>query len=681
MKKKYGLAVITALMVIFPMLTTVALAADPVWGNTQFRNLWIQQDRLVGVPGIDRPYTWGPSVPEAPNVLNETYAQSPGGQRQVQYFDKARMELNNPATGFVTAGLVVRDLVLGFLQNGDNDGDIQKGLPSSQTQVSGDAISVNPNTPTYASFKSVVTTGAPDGNSKPSAIGAVINASINQAGTVGTIAPPESLTVGAFQTETGHNIAKVFEDFKNQKGSITDPVSNATITNQPIYTDNPTIRVFGYAISEPYWVNTKISGVDRVILVQLFQRRVLTYNPAISGANKVEMGNVGQHYYRWRYIELGGGTPPPPPPAATPPLDYTQFRASYNKTGSVPLGGTGNRLNYSTGAAAIQSSPVYDNDKKVAIIATNGAGIVGVNISNFDTPTQAWKFQPTAVNFPNPVTVYNGVAYVAGADGKVYAVKTSDGTSAWTSPSSISGASVAGQITVDTDSIYFTAANGKIYSRNLSDGSPKWENAITGVTLTNSFAPVLLSDGTLYVAGNDKKLYAFKKDGTLVSSANWTPVLLDGAIQASPAYSNGKFYVATLNGTLYALNANGTIQTSKGLGAAIYTMPAIATVGTGTRVYVGTDGGKVYGVDAADVTNLLWTFDAGATQIRSSAAIVDGFVYFGAQNGRVYKVEAANSANSTSLITGIPALNTNSPLVNSGYLIIAGSGGILHVVR
>jgi len=29
---------------------------------------------------------------------------------------------------------------------------------------------------------------------------------------------------------------------------------------------------------------------------------VLTYNPALSGL-KVEMGNLGQHYYKWRYIE------------------------------------------------------------------------------------------------------------------------------------------------------------------------------------------------------------------------------------------------------------------------------------------------------------------------------------------------------------------------------------------
>jgi WD40 repeat protein len=41
------------------------------------------------------------------------------------------------------------------------------------------------------------------------------------------------------------------------------------------------------------------------VLVQLFERRVLTYTPANSAEFKVEMGNVGQHYFQWRYPRLG----------------------------------------------------------------------------------------------------------------------------------------------------------------------------------------------------------------------------------------------------------------------------------------------------------------------------------------------------------------------------------------
>jgi hypothetical protein len=40
------------------------------------------------------------------------------------------------------------------------------------------------------------------------------------------------------------------------------------------------------------------------VLVQLFERRALTYNPANPAVTQVEMGNVGRHYFNWRYGDL-----------------------------------------------------------------------------------------------------------------------------------------------------------------------------------------------------------------------------------------------------------------------------------------------------------------------------------------------------------------------------------------
>src|ERR1700742_5078324 len=119
MKKKYTFAALCAVMLIIPLMTMIAQAADPTFGNVLFQNRWVEQDRLVGSAGVSRPYTWGPSVPEAPAARQEPYNSSPGGSRQVQYFDKARMEINNPADGIVTSGLAVKELVSGLRQDGD----------------------------------------------------------------------------------------------------------------------------------------------------------------------------------------------------------------------------------------------------------------------------------------------------------------------------------------------------------------------------------------------------------------------------------------------------------------------------------------------------------------------------------------------------------------------------------
>ena len=42
------------------------------------------------------------------------------------------------------------------------------------------------------------------------------------------------------------------------------------------------------------------------MLVQAFERRLLTYVPGNPPGWQVEAGNVGRHYYEWRY-----GAPPP----------------------------------------------------------------------------------------------------------------------------------------------------------------------------------------------------------------------------------------------------------------------------------------------------------------------------------------------------------------------------------
>jgi hypothetical protein len=59
----------------------------------------------------------------------------------------------------------------------------------------------------------------------------------------------------------------------------------------------------GYPISPAIVTSVKIGGVPTYVLVQAFERRVLTL--ALNSANlanpRPEFGNIGQHYYRWRY--------------------------------------------------------------------------------------------------------------------------------------------------------------------------------------------------------------------------------------------------------------------------------------------------------------------------------------------------------------------------------------------
>lgn len=95
--------------------------------------------------------------------------------------------------------------------------------------------------------------------------------------------------------ENNHGVAKAFVDFMNQRGVLYE---QGRFVRGQVY--DP-LFVFGLPVTGAYWVKVKVAGVERPVLFQVFERRVLTYNPANEPAFRVEMGNVGQHYYQWRY--------------------------------------------------------------------------------------------------------------------------------------------------------------------------------------------------------------------------------------------------------------------------------------------------------------------------------------------------------------------------------------------
>ena len=101
--------------------------------------------------------------------------------------------------------------------------------------------------------------------------------------------------------------------------------------NAPLF-QNPYYAT-GYPIAEAYWANVKVDGKPRDVLMQCFERRCLTYAPTNPVEWQVEMGNVGQHYYKWRY----NATIPTEPPT----LDGGDYRGLLGKglLGERPISG------------------------------------------------------------------------------------------------------------------------------------------------------------------------------------------------------------------------------------------------------------------------------------------------------------------------------------------------------
>lgn len=283
-----GLALgVTALSQITPA-HAVPWSNQDQFATSVFRDLWIAADQPVAQGAAARSYMWGP----APWFdYYEPYHNAPNGLRQVQYFDKARMEINNPAVGGVsgvTNGLLTVELVSGRVKYGDgigSDDNLQR--EPAQVPVAGNPASDNPAAPTYASFRGVATID--NGYRDPDRRGQRVTAVLDQAGHRSDnpdVAEYAATEIVAYNTITGHNVPRVFHDF---------------IQNSPL----GGTFTFGYPITDAYWVRARVGSDERDVMVQLFERRVLTYTPANTPAFRVEMGNVGQHYFQWRYPELG----------------------------------------------------------------------------------------------------------------------------------------------------------------------------------------------------------------------------------------------------------------------------------------------------------------------------------------------------------------------------------------
>ncbi len=216
------------------------------------------------------PNFWGP-LGNARVGQQEPYKEAQGGTRLVQYFDKGRMELTN---GSVTYGLVASEMIKGQIQTGDGTFLAQ---PSPAISLAGDSDNTGP---TYAMMSAnrsplMAETASTEGNQP--------TLSLSASGTVGTysgrffsdpyavISHPDLLT--------HHNVPKAFCDFRAVVG----------------------LSSIGYAITEPFWSSVKIGGQQKEVLIQVYERRVLTYTPTNADPYKVEFGNIGQHYYQWRY--------------------------------------------------------------------------------------------------------------------------------------------------------------------------------------------------------------------------------------------------------------------------------------------------------------------------------------------------------------------------------------------
>jgi len=265
------LLMLLALVMILVAIPLASPRAATGFADPAFQQQWTRDEATLT-------NFYGPLM-LAHDKQSESYG---GGMRTVQYFDKARLELG--ANGTVTSGLLATELVTGKLQTGDATFDPRTppAIP-----IAGDPTGPGPK---YADFTGKA---APVLAPATSAVGKSVTVVLAADGTPSTGTPPSGdatpYAIAAFDDATKHNVPAAFDTLRTKVGLTT----------------------VGYAISEPFLLNVGQTG-KVATMAQIFQRRVMTYTPANADPYKVEFGNIGAHYYQWRYATpaMGTGTAP-----------------------------------------------------------------------------------------------------------------------------------------------------------------------------------------------------------------------------------------------------------------------------------------------------------------------------------------------------------------------------------
>lgn len=255
------------------------------FSDPAFEGTWSREDRPVANGAVSRTWIWGFARRSS---VRESYEN---GEREVVYFDKSRMEINDPhgdrsSDWFVTNGLLARELITGRVQTGNNAFEQRE---PAEVNVAGDGD--DQSGPTYATFQALL-------NEPATAEGESITRRIDRSGPLEADPALEryDVTTSHHVPETGHTVASPFWQFMNSSGQIyaDGAFRDSNLFANPFYAT-------GFPITEAYWANVRVGGDPRDVLVQCFERRCLTYTPQNPDGWQVEMANVGQHYHQWRY--------------------------------------------------------------------------------------------------------------------------------------------------------------------------------------------------------------------------------------------------------------------------------------------------------------------------------------------------------------------------------------------
>jgi outer membrane protein assembly factor BamB len=301
--------------------------------------------------------------------------------------------------------------------------------------------------------------------------------------------------------------------------------------------------------------------------------------------------------------------------------------------------------------------------KLVAVNTSDGNRLWEVSLEASRATSGGYGCAPSAM----PVAIYGNPAvagdlvYVAGYNGRIYAVSASTRLSQDKDVNEANPQPIIGAPVVAGDRVYLGSADGGVYALNGTSLEKEWEFKTGGKIWST---PVIDGD-TLYIGSFDKKLYALNvSDGT----ERWE-FETDGAIIATPLVYENTVYVGSFDRFFYAINASdGKPKWSQPFEAASWFW-AKPVIGNST-IYAPCLDGKVYILSAETGSEVVGAIDLGSP-ISSSPVLVGSSVVIASEGGKVFAVDTGS--NQIRLLSELGEA-VRAPLCTSGGVVYIYTG-------
>jgi outer membrane protein assembly factor BamB len=258
--------------------------------------------------------------------------------------------------------------------------------------------------------------------------------------------------------------------------------------------------------------------------------------------------------------------------------------------------------------------------RSTVYVMSNDAKVFAINS---ETGNVKWKRRIGKLSASAPAFAHKTLYVTTLEPGQAVALNAKSGKVLWRRQ--LPGRSESSPV-VQGGRVFFGAESGEVFALDEKNGKIAWQVPTGG----NVKAGPALHDGTLFVGNYAGQMYALRaRDGAVRWQASDLGAGFgrSGRFYSTPAVAFGRVYAGNADGRVYSFEQRtGDLAWSQSLSCYVYAAPAVAdTPGTPPSIYIGSNGGVAYALDARDGGER-WSVAVGG-EISGAGSVIGDIFY------------------------------------------------------